>query len=221
MRKFLLLTAVALLGAMALATSASARSGDRNHDRIPDRWERAHHLSLKVNEARRDQDKDGLKNLGEFRAGTDPRKADSDGDGTPDVKEHAGTIASFTGGVLTITLAQGGELSATVDSATKIECGGSADAHSSSHGSDDSASGTGTAGDDPATDDQSDDSGTNPATHDAGDDDGTDDAGTDDQGHDEGQACGTAALTTGATVDEADLQATSDGKRFVKLELGS
>src|SRR5437764_14813437 len=93
---------------LALPATASARSHDRNHDGLPDRWERAHHLSLHVNQARRDQDHDGLNNRGEFRAHMNPRKADTDGNGIPDGQEHAGTIASFSNGVLTIDLAGGG-----------------------------------------------------------------------------------------------------------------
>lgn len=61
--------------------------GDRNHDRLPDRWEKANGLSLKVNQAGRDQDHDGLKNLTEFRSGTDPKDADTDDDGIRDARE--------------------------------------------------------------------------------------------------------------------------------------
>lgn len=76
------------LGAL-LAGPAAAKSKDRNGDRIPDRWERAHHLSLKVNQARRDQDRDGLRNRAEFQAKTNPHDADSDNDGTNDANEDA------------------------------------------------------------------------------------------------------------------------------------
>src|SRR6478609_9210249 len=83
---------VALAGMLALAGSASAK--DRNHDRIPDRWEKRHHLSLHVNQARRDQDHDGLKNRAEFKAGDNPRKADTDGDGIKAGAENTGTVLS-------------------------------------------------------------------------------------------------------------------------------
>jgi len=72
------------MAATALALPATAAARDRNHDRIPDRWERAHHLSLGVNQAPRDQDRDGLNNLSEWKDHTNPRKPDSDGDGTAD-----------------------------------------------------------------------------------------------------------------------------------------
>lgn len=73
------------VAAMLLAIPALAATGhDANKDRIPDRWEKKHDLSLNVNQATRDQDHDGLKNMGEYRNGTDPRDADSDADGADD-----------------------------------------------------------------------------------------------------------------------------------------
>src|SRR3954451_1097534 len=105
---------------LLLAGSAQAGATDRNLDGLPDRWERAHHLSLHVNQARRDQDRDGLNNRGEFRAHLNPRDADTDGDGTDDGDENAGTVASFADGVLTISLAGGGTLTANVTEDTEI-----------------------------------------------------------------------------------------------------
>ena len=100
-----------------------ARShGDRNGDRIPDRWERAHHLSLKVNQAKRDQDHDGLRNKAEFMAGDNPRDADTDNDGVEDGQEKAGQVVSFTGGVLIVHLFNGDDVKGTVDADTEIEC---------------------------------------------------------------------------------------------------
>jgi hypothetical protein len=83
-----LTTAATLLLALALPAGAQAAT-DRNHDRIPDRWERAHHLSLRVNQARRDQDRDGLVSRSEYLDHTNPRRRDSDRDGTPDGREDA------------------------------------------------------------------------------------------------------------------------------------
>jgi hypothetical protein len=119
-KKIALVMALAIAASMTLAGTALAK--DRNHDRIPDRWEKAHHLSLKVKQGGRDQDKDGLKNRGEWRAKLDPRDDDTDNDGVEDGDEDAGTVASFTGDVLTITLARGGTLSAKVTDETEIEC---------------------------------------------------------------------------------------------------
>jgi hypothetical protein len=187
-------TALAVTTSLGLASAASAH--DRNHDRIPDRWERAHHLSLRVNQARRDQDHDGLNNRGEFRAHMNPRKADTDGDGIPDGEENAGTIASFDNGVLTINLAGGGTLTGAVTDETEIECDHTAQA------SDD---------DDQGDDDQGD-------QHGGGGDDGDDnDQGDDDQGDN----CDASALTAGATVHEAELKAEDGQATFEKIELGS
>ena len=63
---------------------APASSRDGNGDRIPDRWEAKYDLSLSKNQAPRDQDRDGVKNIAEYREGTSPRASDTDGDGTTD-----------------------------------------------------------------------------------------------------------------------------------------
>jgi hypothetical protein len=84
-RKALLLCGIAAVVAASLfALPALASSRDGNGDRIPDRWEAKYHLSLAKNQAPRDQDKDGVKNLAEYREGTSPRQGDTDADGTTD-----------------------------------------------------------------------------------------------------------------------------------------
>ena len=72
--------AAGILAALAIGAGPAAAK-DRNHDRIPDRWEIRHGLSLDKNQAKRDQDRDDLNNRGEFRAKSDPRDDDSDDDG--------------------------------------------------------------------------------------------------------------------------------------------
>jgi hypothetical protein len=76
---------VALAALMVAAASASAK--DRNRDRIPDRWEKKFDLSLKVDQANKDQDRDKVDNFNEFREGTSPRDRDSDNDGKKDGRE--------------------------------------------------------------------------------------------------------------------------------------
>jgi hypothetical protein len=83
------LVALALAGAATVVPAATASAKDINHDRIPDRWERAYHLSLKVDQSKRDQDHDGLKNRAEFLDHTSPRSGDSDHDGVTDGHEDA------------------------------------------------------------------------------------------------------------------------------------
>src|SRR3954451_4608360 len=87
MRKIPVLLALAVL-AVLHPTAAIARSGaDRDHDKMPDRWEKAHGLSTKRNDAKADRDKDGLANLREYKLGTDPRLADTDDDTLTDGQE--------------------------------------------------------------------------------------------------------------------------------------
>lgn len=85
--KFTITASVAALAVMLVPSIAAAGKADRNRDGIPDKWERKHGLSLKVNQRNRDQDADGLRNLAEFRSATDPNEVDSDQDGVDDNDE--------------------------------------------------------------------------------------------------------------------------------------
>ncbi|HEX6618719.1 MAG TPA: hypothetical protein VF024_03620, partial [Solirubrobacteraceae bacterium] len=182
--------------------SGMARShGDRNGDRIPDRWERAHHLSLKVNQAKRDQDHDGLRNKAEFMAGDNPRDADTDDDGIRDGQEKAGQVVSLTGSVLIVHLFNGDDVKGTVDDNTEIECKAAAATTPTARAADD---GPGDGGD------QGDDNGDHGDHGDQGDD----------NGEDQNQpGCDATKLTPGATVGEAELKATPAGLVFEKIEL--
>ena len=130
MRRILITLAALALVALAVPAAASAhhgqRAGDRNRDVLPDRWERQHHLSLRVNQAHRDPDHDGLDNRKEFEHGTNPRNRDTNDNGVGDRNEihPVGTIASFNvqNGALTITLANGQSVTGQVTPATRIEC---------------------------------------------------------------------------------------------------
>ena len=62
---------------------------DADGDGIEDLWEDMHGLDSRTNDALADDDDDGLPNIGEYRAGTDPQNADSDGDGVGDLTEMA------------------------------------------------------------------------------------------------------------------------------------
>lgn len=207
----LLIIALAMVAALGIVSSASANGRDRNHDRLPDRWERAHHLSLKVKQAKRDQDRDGLNNRGEYRAQTDPRDHDSDDDGIKDGDENAGTIKSFEDGVLTITLAEGGELAANVDGDTEIECHSPGDLKARSSGDE----GDGEHGDDDGPNHDAEDHHGDDGDH--GDDEDGDDR--NEHGDDGDDGCGTEALTAGTRVHEAELEITSKGKHWEELEL--
>lgn len=216
MRTLKAVGAALALAVLALAIAGPATAKDRNNDGIPDRWERKHGLSLKKNQARRDQDKDGLRNRGEFRAKTDPRDADTDDDGTEDGEENAGTISSYDAetGVLVIDLFGGDTVTGVVDEATEIECDSRGDSED-----DDS---DGDPGEPVLRDSESDDDPSSSDDDNSGDggDHGADDG--DDSGHDgadDDRTCSVDDLVPGAPVHEAELEATADGLVYTEIEL--
>jgi hypothetical protein len=215
--RILMLLATACAALLVVTATGSARgNGDRNRDRIPDRWERAHHLSLKVNQAKRDQDHDGLRNRGEFLAGTDPRNNDSDEDGTNDGSEGAGTVTSFTGGVLIVHLFNGDDVKGTVNDQTEIEC------RTRPMSQPIVVPAARKADEGPGGDDQGDDDGGNRGRGgDDGDDDGEDNDGQHHHHGDDDQRrdCDATALTTGAVVGEAELKTTAAGLVFRQIEI--
>jgi Bacterial TSP3 repeat len=78
MLKWLVLPVVVL--AYLAATVSAGAPRDRDHDRLPDRWERKHQLSTTTPSAKRDPDRDRLRNRRELRLRTHPRRADTDRD---------------------------------------------------------------------------------------------------------------------------------------------
>lgn len=211
-----------VLGALALlAMPGLAAAKDRNHDRIPDRWEKRHKLSLTVNQARHDQDGDHLRNRGEFLAGDNPRDRDSDDDGVMDGNEQAGTIASFDAatGRLVIDLFGTDTIAGFVTDETEIKCEDeSSSASVSSEGSD---SGEAEPGDDnggggeiePGDDNGGDDQGDNSGP-------GSDNSGPGHDGDDAGdRICTTAELVPGAVVEEAELKVRNGQATFHEVEL--
>jgi hypothetical protein len=212
--------AIAALSAIAmLALPVMAAAKDRNHDHIPDRWEKRHNLSLKVNQAGRDQDRDHLRNRAEFMAGDNPRSADSDGDGIPDGEENAGTIQSFDAstGKLTIALFGGEPLSGLVTEETEIECG---EGHRGTASASDDGEGQASPEGEDGEGEPGDDQGEEGEDHHGGDGEG-EEPGDDGPGGEEGEApsCTTADLTEGATVREAELKLESGSATFEKVEL--
>jgi hypothetical protein len=206
----------ALVGVLAIALPGTASARDRNHDRIPDKWERNHHLSLHKNQAKRDQDRDSLKNRKEFKARTDPRDADTDGDGVPDGEENAGTIASFDGTTLTINLFDGSSISGMVTQGTEIKCEATGGDDNDNAGDDDSGdddnSGHGGGG--------GDDHRTASAMSTSDDGGGNDDNGGDDDGGDDnGGECTTADLTPDTVVQEAELDLSNGQATFEEVKL--
>jgi hypothetical protein len=225
--------AAALIGALAmLALPAVAAAKDGNHDRIPDRWEKRHHLSTTVNQALRDQDRDHLRNRAEFLAGDNPRDRDSDNDGVTDGEENAGTITSFDAatGRLTISLFGGDSISGLVTDRTQIKC---EDEHSpdltvrARHGEEELGDDRGGHGEEPGDDnggavgDDRDNSG--PGSNGGNNSGpGSSHSGRGPSGHDDngtGANCTTSDLIVGATVEEAELELEHGVATFDEVEL--
>jgi hypothetical protein len=90
----LVLAAVAAISLLVVPSSALAKKHhghgpkDRNRDGIPDKWEKKHGISTtKRGMAKADPDKDGLANRFEWRAGTNPKSGDTNGNGVRDANE--------------------------------------------------------------------------------------------------------------------------------------
>jgi hypothetical protein len=221
---------VLAIAALALALPGLASAKDRNHDKIPDKWEKRHDLSLKVKQTKRDQDKDGLKNRAEFRSETDPHDADSDNDGVSDGAEGAGAIASFDAstGKLTINAFDSADpITGTVTDSTEIKCDNGddqGDEDGDHQGGDEDHSGPSHEGDDDQGDDVGDDD-RGSVARDHGDDDGVDEHagedGDDDSEHgDDQHNCSVDNLVEGAVVQEAELSIQpGTGLTFEEIEL--
>jgi 6-bladed beta-propeller protein len=84
----LTVTATDTLGNTAIFTFTLSTLKDNDGDLMNDDWELTYGLDPNNTlDAETDLDDDGLTNLEEFKAGTDPRNADTDGDGVLDGKE--------------------------------------------------------------------------------------------------------------------------------------
>lgn len=143
-----------------------------------------------------------------------PASARTTGTTTPgSTGDSAGTIASFTGGVLTITLNDGSTVNGKVTERTEIECpASSTGAAAPAPGS--SSFGEREHGDDGHFDNSSDDSNS------GADGEGLGSSCPGHEGDGEGgEHCTSAALVPGASVREAFLSVGNEGSTWVKVEL--
>ena len=209
-RTLLALFALALMAAVPAVAGAkrgshhhnrSAKKADRNRDGLPDSWERRNHLSLRVNQAGRDQDRDGADNAAEFTANTNPRDRDSDDDGVKDGDEAIiGTVVSFENGTLIIS-SGGMPVTGKVTDRTEIKCEGDHGDDGDHHGDGGHSSSRGDDDDDHGDDDHT--AGAAPTIGGM-----TTNAGSPAPPL---PACSTSDLKPGALVHEAELKLTSTG----------
>jgi hypothetical protein len=239
-------TIVRILSAIALVVSAVLVPAVASAKPAPAakvaKWAKKHHLRGAWRT--KDADKDGLKNLNEFRLGTDPRRADSDRDGLRDgdeitvgddptdpdtdgdrIKdgaEHAGVVTAFDGATVTVRQFKGGKLTAALsddaDCSTADESADEDDA-ADDDGAGDEGDDDGYVGDDSEwTDDDGgaqDDDGTADAS--TVDDDPTDiDLGAGDSSvDDDPTGCSSAGLEKGAVIRSLELS----GGAVIAVEL--
>jgi hypothetical protein len=121
--------------------------------------------------------------------------------GTTAPSQNAGTVASFTNGILTITLADGSAVKGAVTNATEMECEAAASMQTMDRGP---------SGDGGDNGNNSGDNGDNAGDNDNGDDNG-------DVGDDNNNMCTT--ITPGMVVREANLTLTGSGAVWDKVEL--
>ncbi|HET7177342.1 MAG TPA: hypothetical protein VFI63_01505, partial [Solirubrobacterales bacterium] len=153
-----------------------------------------------TNPRKADTDGDGLTDGQEVEVGDNPRSEDSNHNGIPDGQENAGEVETFEGGTLTIKLFAGGTVSGMVNESTEIQCEHPDGEAQSSEDGQDSQSG----------DQQSGDEGQ------SGEDSG--EATVSDEGG-QSESCGTANLVPKTLVKETELDVTPEGAIFHSIDL--
>lgn len=187
---------------LALPGMASAHHGKRHH--------RGHHANShqRARHAR----------LIKFGAASVP--ASPSGSTTPTTPvtpsgEAAGTVTSFTNGVLTITLTDGSVVSGKVTEETELQCPSATQPSTPTGGGDQSG------GDDQSGSGGGDHGGSSIASQPGAlqHDDSQGSEGEDANDDDNQESCTTAALVPGAKVGEAELSVSSAGALWHKVEL--
>lgn len=148
-----------------------------------------------------------------FTSASSRRSADATAPSSEPAPDTAGTISSFSGGVLAITLSDGTVVSGKLTERTEIECSAAATETSGDGERGESGDGDhGSGGDEVATAASEKTSSSAGESSDGGGDEGSESAGE--------ETCTTAALVAGALVREAELRISSEGAVWLKVELG-
>jgi Ni/Co efflux regulator RcnB len=189
----MIMTAVATVS-LAAPSAALAHNGERHHHHRG----RHHHAHVLAFHA-------------QAPAGSTTTGTSSPSSTPSSTSDSAGTIASFTGGVLTITLNDGSTVSGKVTERTEIECP-AASTGTSAPAPGSSSFGEREHGDDGHFDNSND-----------GSNSGSDGQGGNCPGHEgdgaQNEHCTSAALVPGASVKQAFLSVSSDGAAWVKVKL--
>ena len=136
--------------------------------------------------------------------------------------DNAGTVKSFSNGVLTITLGDGSTATGAVTRDTELECMAPAQnqtIHEDGDGGSGDQSGSGDRGG------SGDDQAEGPSDQSSGDDQGDaaeqNENQAEDQNENEMESCSSSSLSQGTVVHEAELRLSSAGSVWKKVELGS
>jgi hypothetical protein len=216
-----------------LNPKANDAAKDKDHDGLPNVAEYQSKTSPRdadsdddgTTDAREDSDHDGVENEIEAEHGLHPGRKDSDG--VRDHQESAGSVASFDGTTLVLTLLDGSSLSGTVSARTEIECEGPRAVPSPSPAP--AASAARLSGDEVEDDDAHPTATPKPSAtpkpvetpkpSSSEDDDHADDhsgaGSSDDEAEDHGNSCDATDLVAGASVRKAKVR----GGVFTKVHL--
>jgi hypothetical protein len=198
MKRMLITAATSSVLAIAMpGVAIAAHSGQRHHRHHHAR--RAHHARVMVF---------GTTTTPAATTPSTPASGTPQTPSTPAGGETAGTVASFTNGVLTITLTDGSTVSGKVTEQTEIHC---QSATAGEQGEDQ--------GDDNGNDESSSTTTARTSSHDGQGGESGQDSGGDHQGNEGQQSCTSAALVPGAVVREAELSVGSGGSIWHQIDL--
>lgn len=212
MRRLLLLAAgLAALTVCAPATALASHGRHHHHHK-----RKAHHAKVRIEHI----GPGGTSTTGAGPAAGNPPATRPPS--TPATPENAGKVASYAGGVLTLTLNDGSSVSGKVTNATRIECvSATAPPPGPGQGNDSGPGDDNGEGDDNHQGDQQ--GGGQPPAPGAGapqwmhGEDGSDDDGGNPAANE--PPCDTSALVVGAIVRAAELRIGAGGTEFENIEL--